>query len=302
MASNINPNNIDGAYPVAGQDNNSQGFRDNFTNTKLNFQYAEDEINDLQAKVLLKAPLDGSTTVNNNMGNQLLYNAQIRDFSETRVAIAETSGGIVVDYSNGHYQTITTSGTITLSFTNWPPVGQYGWVRLQIHVTNTSHLVRIPTNVTLGVNNLQGYYVDDINGPTIAFNSTGYYVFEFTTYNAPNNTSGTVTIQDLSRNLDPIFLPSSQDLSSGGAASTTVTTSYFSTSAGTTGTLAAGKEGQIKVFIMQGNSGAMAITVTNYGWVGTHGRLTFNAVGQACTLQYINGHWFVIGNNGVTLD
>ena len=30
MASNINPNNIDTTYPVAGQDNDSQGFRDNF--------------------------------------------------------------------------------------------------------------------------------------------------------------------------------------------------------------------------------------------------------------------------------
>ena len=43
MTSQINPNNIDGAYPVAGQDNNSQGFRDNFTNTINNFTKAADE-------------------------------------------------------------------------------------------------------------------------------------------------------------------------------------------------------------------------------------------------------------------
>ena len=61
MASNINPNNIDGSYPVAGQDNNSQGFRDNFTNIKVNFQYAEEEINDLETNVLLKAALTGTT-------------------------------------------------------------------------------------------------------------------------------------------------------------------------------------------------------------------------------------------------
>ena len=54
MASNINPNNIDGSYPVAGQDNNSQGFRDNFTNIKVNFQYAEEEINDLDFIEILK--------------------------------------------------------------------------------------------------------------------------------------------------------------------------------------------------------------------------------------------------------
>jgi hypothetical protein len=67
MASTINPNNIDGAYPVAGQDNDSQGFRDNFTNTKTNFSYAAAEITDLQNKAVLKSALTG-TTLNNDMG------------------------------------------------------------------------------------------------------------------------------------------------------------------------------------------------------------------------------------------
>jgi hypothetical protein len=64
MTSAINPNNIDGAYPVAGQDNNSQGFRDNFTNTKTNFEYAASEITDLQNKAILKSALSGSTLNN----------------------------------------------------------------------------------------------------------------------------------------------------------------------------------------------------------------------------------------------
>ena len=33
MASNIVPGNIDGTFPVAGKDNSSQGFRDNFSAT-----------------------------------------------------------------------------------------------------------------------------------------------------------------------------------------------------------------------------------------------------------------------------
>ena len=61
MASNINPNNIDTTYPVAGQDNDSQGFRDNFTNIKTNFSYAEEEIDDLQSKVIVKSALTGTT-------------------------------------------------------------------------------------------------------------------------------------------------------------------------------------------------------------------------------------------------
>ena len=59
MASSINPNNIDTTYPVAGQDNDSQGFRDNFTNIKTNFEYAETEIDDLQAKGIIKSALTG---------------------------------------------------------------------------------------------------------------------------------------------------------------------------------------------------------------------------------------------------
>jgi hypothetical protein len=48
MTSQINPNNVNTAYPVAGQDNSTQGFRDNFTNIKLNFTYAAAEITALQ--------------------------------------------------------------------------------------------------------------------------------------------------------------------------------------------------------------------------------------------------------------
>ena len=63
MASLINPNNIDTAYPVAGQDNSTQGFRTNFTNIKQNFEYAEQEINALQNN---SAVINGANNFNNN--------------------------------------------------------------------------------------------------------------------------------------------------------------------------------------------------------------------------------------------
>ena len=65
MTSQINPDNIDTAYPVAGQDNSTQGFRTNFTNIKTNFEYAESEINNLQNNVLLKSGLSGQSLDNN---------------------------------------------------------------------------------------------------------------------------------------------------------------------------------------------------------------------------------------------
>ena len=96
-----------------------------------------------------------------------------------------------------------------------------------------------------------------------------------------------------------LSLNSSEDLADAAAANLLVTASYFTTVAAETATLAAGTPGQIKTFMMNGTSGDMVITVTNPGWGGS-GTMTFDTVGDACTLQYIASKWFCIGNNGVT--
>ena len=95
-----------------------------------------------------------------------------------------------------------------------------------------------------------------------------------------------------------LSLNSSEDLADAAAANLQVTASYFTTLAAETATLAAGTAGQIKTFMMNGTSGDMVITVTNPGWGGA-GTMTFSAIGDGCTLQYINSKWFCIGNNGV---
>jgi hypothetical protein len=291
MTSAINPNNIDGAYPVAGQDNDSQGFRDNFTNTKTNFEYAADEITDLQNKAVLKAALTGGT-LNNNMAGSLLSNAQLQDMSETRVALGTISGTATIDYSAGPYYTLTTSGSVSLSFTNFSVAGTVSRVRVQITVANTAHTLTLPSAVSVGTNNIQG-----INSNVITFGQTGTYEFEFETGDAGT----TITIIDQNRNLDPIYLPSSEDLGDTAAASLTKTTSYFSTAAPETATLAAGSPGQVKVFAMYLDTGNMVITVTNAGWKSSGtGTITFDDLGDACTLMYINAKWFCIGNNGCT--
>ena len=93
MTSQINPNNIDGNYPIAGQPNNTQGFRDNFTNTKTNFQFAANEITDLQNKAVLKSALTG-TTLDNNMNDNIIYAVQLKDVSWTELRQTSTSGSI----------------------------------------------------------------------------------------------------------------------------------------------------------------------------------------------------------------
>ena len=54
--------------------------------------------------------------------------------------------------------------------------------------------------------------------------------------------------------------------------------------------------------MMVGDVGDMVITVTNAGWkTSGSGTMTFNAIGDGCILQFINGKWYSIGNNSVVL-
>jgi hypothetical protein len=123
--SSINPNNIDGTYPIAGQDNDSQGFRDNFTNIKNNFTFAYDELTDLQSKAVLKSALNGSTLDNtmtytslNTSGNLLATGLTV--FGNTTLGRAgvvsgqfHTVVGNITQTSSGGAVYINTTGNIS---------------------------------------------------------------------------------------------------------------------------------------------------------------------------------------------
>jgi len=97
-----------------------------------------------------------------------------------------------------------------------------------------------------------------------------------------------------------LLLSGSENLANGAGANLSLITSYFSTTGVSTATLAAGTAGQIKTFMMVADGGDMTITVTNAGWKTSGiGTLTFNSIGDGCTLQYVASKWFCIGNNGV---
>jgi len=192
MASNINANNIDGTYPIAGQDNDSQGFRDNFTNIKNNFTNAKSEIEDLQGKALLKSALTG-TTIDNSGGGSLISNFELRDMSMTRAAKGTTSGTVTLNYSEGSYQTLSTSASISLAFSNFPASGKLGTIRLEITVSSVSHTLTLPAEVTIGADTLHGIVPST---KVITFDATGTYIFEFTT----DDSGTTVAVNDLTRN------------------------------------------------------------------------------------------------------
>lgn len=192
--SSINPNNIDGTYPIAGQDNDSQGFRDNFTNIKNNFNFAAAEVADLQTNSILKSALSG-TTLDNNMNNAQLKGAQIIKFTETKTDLGQQGGAttVTVNWSDGHFQTLETTGVVTLAFANWPTSGFWTSFKLEVDVTSVAHTLTLPASVTENLTRIQGAV-----GQVITFPAAGKYLFEFSTYDGGT----TVAIRDLLRNYD----------------------------------------------------------------------------------------------------
>jgi hypothetical protein len=254
MTSQINPQDINGNYPVAGQPNNTKGFRDNFTNTKTNFEYAANEITELQNKSIFKEALTGSTLDNNMLGAPLV-GAKVRNFSATLVQIATTSGLVSIDYTAGHYQTVSTTGSIQLGFSNWPANNSAGWVRVTINITNIAHTVTLPAEVSLGTTGIQG-----LAGSVITFAATGTYTFEFTTYDS----GAAITIQDLNRPLNRY---------TNGVTSNSATAGIgYATGAGgavtqgtsrTTGVTLNTVSGAITLFSAAGTTSWQSFTVTN---------------------------------------
>ena len=120
---------IDEAYPVAGVDNDTQGFRDNFNIIKTALTVANAELSDFKnfgvrkdvattfaGTAVVDASLETCTSKYLNKGNNEPY---ILD--------------AVVNFSEGDYQRIVCGDDINIELDNWPATGRYAELTLQIH-------------------------------------------------------------------------------------------------------------------------------------------------------------------------
>ena len=126
MASNIVPDTIDDTYPVAGQDNNSQGFRDNFNIIKTNFTSAKSEIETLQ-----------NNTAKTNADNVFFENTLSRytklQETTTHVGPTNVSSATPLSFNAGHFYTIVASNNVTLTLEDWPTNNEYAEMLIQVY-------------------------------------------------------------------------------------------------------------------------------------------------------------------------
>jgi hypothetical protein len=176
MTSAINYSAINTAYPVAGQDNNSQGFRDNFTAISVGLSTAKTEISALQQNAVLVQDLaTSSIPVVNNLLGSTLSNGLISQLNPVFYNLGNiTSAGSLININNGPVQQVRLTGSATLTFSNWGPAGSFSSVKLIIFsdqsatrtatlATTNSGIMRTatgwvggtaPITVVLGTNNL----------------------------------------------------------------------------------------------------------------------------------------------------
>ena len=155
--SSINTGAIDVNYPVAGVNNNSQGFRDNFNAIKSNLDTAAAEITDLQNKAVVKSALN-DTTLNNDMNNTLISNALIQGFRHTTFNLGNNlSGTVDIGVTRGDVQYGTITGNVSLTFSRWPPAGTQASVELILNIGAAASTITFPSSVDATKTTLENY-------------------------------------------------------------------------------------------------------------------------------------------------
>lgn len=113
MASNINSIGIDEFFPIAGQDNDSQGFRDNFNIIKNSLSTAKTEITNLQDN-------SADITKTNNFNNNIIMNANLLSTTEFVYIVQNATEQTTINWSNGNYQVIQAGNDILITLSGWP--------------------------------------------------------------------------------------------------------------------------------------------------------------------------------------
>ena len=112
--SNINYLSINENFPVPGQDNDTQVFRDNFDTIKQSLRIAGEEITDLQdnvARTDLDSDFNGKTVQNAVLLNTVAKKLDGGNYENPTLTI---------DYENGSYQIFRFFQDTTIQFQNLP--------------------------------------------------------------------------------------------------------------------------------------------------------------------------------------
>ena len=191
MASNIVTTNIDENYPVAGQDNDSQGFRDNFQNIKTAINVAKGEITGLQNT-------SPDLAKNNDFNSKTISNAVLQDVSEKAPATINISAqNDTINFEDGSFRRInlTIDGDVDdpanlITFTGFGPADTLSKIRIEARIPDGSPIrylkFTIPTGKVYERNDVVPALYNSTHKNYKLDNPLYRYIFDVWAYNVNN--------------------------------------------------------------------------------------------------------------------
>lgn len=141
-ANPISTTDLDTEFPVPGQDNDSQGFRDNFNVINENFAASKARLEDLETYAVRN---EANTTFLplSEGGTARLINPTLQGQTELRSNIGDVATTATISFSGadiGNYQTIvlTDNTELTIDATSTPDSGYYQ--KITLHITATGEI------------------------------------------------------------------------------------------------------------------------------------------------------------------
>lgn len=169
MASNINYASIDETYPIAGKDNDSQGFRDNFGYVKNSLESAKSEIEDLQLNT-------AKTNADNSFNFQTISAAAFKDCGEKLHDGTTVNINTSILYTDGSVQIFNVTADLTFTLSGFPASANATTGKMRIHLTGDDTY-----NVTFNVNAGSLKKNTGVTNP-IAVAASGTKIYDFWSY------------------------------------------------------------------------------------------------------------------------
>ena len=159
MTSNINFAAINENFPVAGQDNDTQTFRDNFDTIKTNFSSAKTEITDLQDN---SARTDSDNDfLYNVVGSLTLQDAYLRKKDYGAAIVVGTQD---ISFKQAMYHVVKVGANTSLSFSEFPTgavdvtgLGQIGKATLELYGDGSARTITFTTTGSTVIKKSPGF-------------------------------------------------------------------------------------------------------------------------------------------------
>jgi len=173
-------------FPVKGQDNDSQGFRDNFHNIHEAIKYVDANVNLLDQTTI-------KTNTTSTFGGNTVDSANFKNCSNELYSYALQTDAVNIDYSLGSYQKFElSSGLHDLYIENWPGAGKSGNLKLSVTSVSEAYTainflgttdigpVQNPYELTPGVSNFFELWNEEDSG-NVYVKQINEYVFNNST-------------------------------------------------------------------------------------------------------------------------